>query len=114
MRSKKMKRDTTSTSSSNNCAKKEKRKDEARALLEEMKKFGGGPSQSLCNGTEGIWQVRRVHADVDRGPWATTIWQMLQSNDTKTLNLAKDFEELVGHGTTSRVVGSDKTHGTLD
>ena len=42
------------------------------------------------------------------------IWQMLQSNDTKTLNLTEDVEDLFGLGTTGRVVGADKAQGILD
>ena len=53
--------------------KDRKEEDGVCALLKEMKINLGGPSQSLCNGTESIRQIRRVRADVDGGPWATTL-----------------------------------------
>ena len=42
------------------------------------------------------------------------IWQMLQSNDTGTLTLTKDSEELLDLVQPGRVGGADKAQGILD
>ena len=60
-----MKRGTASANFSDSCAKKEK-EDEARALLEEMQKI-------VCNGRESIQQAPRLHANLDRGRWTSTV-----------------------------------------
>ena len=110
-RSKKMKRGTTSTSSSNNCAKKEMRKmklvpfwKKCRKILDETKARASETEQKIFGRFDENMRTwtedrGRPHFIMDKR------WQMFHRNDTKTLKLAKDFEELLGHGTTSRVVG---------
>ena len=56
-------------------------------------KSGGGPGQSLCNGTEVIRQVRRVHADVDRGPRETTLHGQNMADVTEQRRQVPQFHQ---------------------
>ena len=79
--------------------KDRKDEDEARALLKQMQiNVEGAQARSAATelrcsaGSTSTWDL-----DEDRGRpnfIMDKICQMLQSNDTKTLNLTKDFEEL--------------------
>ena len=75
--------------------KEKKEKDEARALWKKCRKIWRRPRP------EPLQRHRSYRAGTTstrgRGPHFTMdkIWQMSQSNDTKSLNLTNDFEELL-------------------
>ena len=78
-----------------------KEEDEACALLEEMHK-NLEEAQARASATEqkifGRFEEYMRSWTEDRGRphfICRKIWQMSQSNDTKTLNLTEDFEELL-------------------
>ena len=92
-----------------------KEEDEARALLEEMQNHLE-EAQARASATElqvsGRYDKHMRTWDEDRGRphfIMDKIWQMLQSNDTKTLHLTKDFEELLDMAQQARWLGPPKT-----
>ena len=119
-RSKKMKRDTTSTSTSNNCVKKEKGKmklvlfwKKMQKNLEEVQARASATGQKIFGRFDEYMRtwtedVGRPHFIMDKK------WQKLQSNDTKSLNLTQDFEELLDMAERAGWLGPDKTQKMLD
>ena len=57
--------------------------------------------------------MRTWDEDHGRPNFMDKIWQMSQSNDTKTLN-STGLRRTFGLGTTVRVVGADKAQGILN
>ena len=51
-------------------------------------------------------ELGRTHHIMDK------MWQMMQSNDTKTMNLDKDVEEMVRKAKQTGLTGSTKQHGS--
>ena len=83
--------------SSNNCAENERQDDEARTLLKQMQ-INLEEAQARSAATElkvcGRFDEYMRTWDEDRGRpnfIMDTIWQLLQSNDTKTFNVTEDF-----------------------
>ena len=97
-----------------------KEEDEARALQEEMQK-NLEEAQARASATEqkvfGRFDEYMRTWTEDRGRphfIMDKIWQMLQSSDTKTLNLTRDFEELLDLVQQARWVGPTKPRESLD
>ena len=93
---------------------------EARALLEEMQQIleeaharASEVERKLCRELGEYTQswekeTGRPHYIMDK------IWQMVQSNDTKTMNLNKDFEELLNNAQPTGWKWVDQNNKFLD